>query len=82
MKTVRISKLSKIYTSIAFDGCHKIYLIGNETQAAEAQRYGYEIFPIGELARIYDNSCPLRFVSNWGLKERIITQCQKGKILP
>jgi len=63
--------------SIAFDGCHKIYLQADETQTNEMLGFGYGegdsplvlISSIGEAAAYvavkhwFDTSCSLRFIS-------------------
>ena len=51
----------------AFDGCHKIYLLENDAEEANARELGYNIHPINELRQAYEGSCSLRFISNWPL---------------
>jgi hypothetical protein len=58
--------------AIAFDTCHKIYIIGDETELEKMRGYGYEMIITNEemnpaeLAGMvhswYRNSCGLRFV--------------------
>ena len=60
----------------AFDGCHKIYLIESEPDAAEARHSGYDIRPIEELESAYESSCGLRFISNWQLDKSFVGQFQ------
>ena len=49
--------------SIAFDRCHKIYLITDNNEADEAKSYGYELVPVGYLNVI------------WQLRLQLFTQC-------
>lgn len=58
----------------AFDTCHKIYLCESESEIADAKNSGYEIFPIAELPRCYEESCSLRFISNWSLSTQYVSQ--------
>ena len=54
-------------THFAYDGCHKIYLL---TSAADVFRMfdagweGEDMYPISELPEIWEETCPLRFISN------------------
>jgi len=57
-----------------YDGCHKIYIIEDPQDEAEAKSYGYEIMKIEELKDVYETSCELRFIYNWKL-----TECYAGQ---
>jgi hypothetical protein len=58
---------------IAFDGCHKIYVLMDDEQMAEMKECGYDpLIPaeghttdelLGMLMEWYENSCGLRFIS-------------------
>ena len=58
---------------IAFDGCHKIYVLMDDTQMALMKEYEYDpLIPagghtpdelLGMLMEWYENSCGLRFIS-------------------
>lgn len=68
---------------IAWDGCHKIYLITTQNQAAEAFGYGYKLLDVSEIKRVYEESCPLRFIDFWNvdaIKHPVIPQCHDGEI--
>ena len=53
---------------LAYDGCHKIYFLTDEEHAADAAKCGYKpFFKSAELRKIIQDSCPLVFVSKWGL---------------
>ena len=54
---------------LAWDGCHKIYLLGNPVRVASAVINGYETYPASEIRQIIVDSCFLVFVSNWGLDD-------------
>ena len=62
----------------AYDGCHKIYLIEDEKDKADAISIGYEILPITELKKTYKNSCSLKFIKNWKLNKRFVEQFEKA----
>lgn len=55
---------------IAWDGCHKIYVLMDDEQVAEMVKYGYEPIKQGEgdflalLQSWYNSSCPLRFIQS------------------
>lgn len=58
--------------SIAFDGCHKIYVLLDSEQTALMREYGYEwVVPVSDrnaaletLSDWYEDSCGLRFISS------------------
>ena len=58
----------------AYDGCHKIYIIEDETDLDKAINTGYNIYPIEILPDTYENSCELRFISNWKLDKQYVAQ--------
>lgn len=59
---------------IAYDGCHKIYIIEDEEDEKRAKKLGYLIYPIKNLQKIYELSCELRFISNWKLTTFYVPQ--------
>ncbi|NBW21396.1 MAG: hypothetical protein EBR82_76905, partial [Caulobacteraceae bacterium] len=60
----------------AYEGCHKIYLIENQNDFEDARSSGYSIYPICQLEQTYEDSCDLRFISNWGLSKQYVRQFQ------
>jgi hypothetical protein len=54
----------------AYEGCHKIYVLGSNDDFEQAVRYGYDIYPIEEIKKIYNNSCSLRFIHPWSLHDK------------
>ena len=60
--------------SFAYDGCHKIYLCESGMDVAEAMKMGYDILPIEMLEEIYNESCSLKFISNWQLSKQFVPQ--------
>lgn len=62
--------------SFAYDGCHKIYLCESGMDVAEASETGYDIMPIEMLKEIYDESCCLKFISNWKLNKYFVQQSE------
>lgn len=63
--------------AIAYDGCHKIYIIQKQDEISEAKNCGYAIYPMEKLEDLYKQSCPLKFVSSWDLKKKYIRQGEK-----
>ena len=61
---------------IAYNGCHKIYIVVGHGEMDEAREAGYEIHPANEetLWRLFEGSCFLRFVQRWDLTKNIIPQ--------
>lgn len=65
----------------AYDGCHKIYILEDESDESEALDYGYEILPINLLKEKYNESCDLKFIRNWKLDKLYARQFENAKIL-
>ena len=64
-------------THFAYDGCHKIYLIGGVEDMAAMLDYGYgsgDILPVSELARVWEETCFLRFISWADLSGNVVSQ--------
>lgn len=57
-----------------YDGCHKIYLCDTPEGKAQLEEYGYDFYPIEDLATCYMESCGLRFISDAMLTKQYITQ--------
>lgn len=78
---MKISGIEIKEKKFAYDGCHKIYLIGNSKSEKEARSYGYEIYPVADgknLIEAFVYSCSLRFIDVWNDKfESIIPQFEK-----
>ena len=77
-------------TEFAWDGCHKIYLLDNG-DADKNSKYagymlskngeaGYKVLPVSELQRVWDQSCPLRFINNWALDKNYVPQCYEKPV--
>lgn len=58
----------------AYDGCHKIYILEDNSDLLEALRDGYRVHSIKDLEKIYKNSCELKFISNWKLNATYVGQ--------
>ena len=66
-------------TEFAWDGCHKIYLLDNG-DADKNGKAGYKVLPVSELQRVWDQSCPLRFINNWALDKNYVPQCYEKPV--
>lgn len=63
---------------IAWDGCHKIYIVASERDQEEAVRLNYNLYELDQLPKIWEESCPLKFISPWGLNTNY--NAYKGEI--
>lgn len=67
-----------------YDGCHKIYIIEDYEDLASCQECwgelvnGRDLFDISLLEDCYNNSCSLRFISNWKLDKRYVKQFEEN----
>lgn len=64
-----IEKIEAIEESglpVAFDGCHKIYFLEDDGRRAQAESFGYAIYPAVLIKELIAQSCFLVFVSRWG----------------
>lgn len=41
---------------------------------------GYKVLPVSELQRVWDQSCPLRFINNWALDKNYVPQCYEKPV--
>ena len=64
--------------TVAYDGCHKLYVCEDEKDIREAQETGYEVHSISELPYLYRNSCGLRFIKNWKLSKGYCGQFEEA----
>lgn len=74
---MRINGNEVVGKEFAYDGCHKMYIIENESDRATAFENGYEendIMDISELERTYGDSCSLKFISNMKLDKMYVEQ--------
>ena len=76
---MKINNKEVEFKKIAYDGCHKIYLIQDEKDEKEALEYGYDFYDSTKLKELWDESCPLRFISTWKL-ERIVNQFEEMEV--
>ena len=75
---MKIKGKEVVGVAFAYDGCHKIYVVEDRKDIDEAFAYGYTILPLSVLKTTYDNSCSLRYISNWKMTVSYIKQGKKG----
>ncbi len=78
-----IRTLTPDATEFAYDGCHKIYLISTAEDRAEMVDCGYgcDIRPVSELPDVWEETCPLRFISPADLVgPNYVEQCESADI--
>lgn len=68
-KYVKINGKMVYDNTFAYDNCHKIYILETLEDKLEAIKLGYKITLIEDIEKVYNNSCPLRFINNWKLTE-------------
>lgn len=73
---------TKIKTNgyFAYDNCHKIYIIEDNEDLKKALKIGYDIYDIKEIEEKYNNSCSLKFISNWKLDKQYIKQFEENVV--
>lgn len=71
---MKINNKEVIGDKFAYDGCHKIYIIEDEKDRKDAEEYDYQIFDLKDIQNVYENSCELKFISNWKLDKRYVNQ--------
>lgn len=71
-------------TEFAYDGCHKIYLIDSPEDRQRMLDCGYteegDILPVSELPDVWDETCPLRFISSADLEHEYVPQCEDAEV--
>lgn len=75
---MRINGKQVIGDYYAYDNCHKIYIIEDEDDMKQAKEYGYSIYDIKTLQRAFEDSCSLRFISNWKLDKNYVRQFESA----
>lgn len=63
----------------AYDGCHKIYILESEKDVKQAMKYGYRLYPVMELQKTYEDSCPLKFIENLNFDKQYVKQGQNAR---
>ena len=76
---MKINNMEVIGKSFAYDNCHKIYIIEDEEDLKQAQEIGYNILDIEDIKKTYEDSCSLRFISNWKLNKNYVNQFENAE---
>lgn len=71
---MKINNQDTTAKAFAYDGCHKIYLLEKDEHWQEASESGYTILPIEKLIQTFEDSCDLRFISDWALSRQFVRQ--------
>ena len=58
----------------------KYILLKMKKDEQEAYNMGYELYILDILEKIYNTSCPLRFISNWKLDKCYVAQGEENVI--
>ena len=68
----KIAFIEKSGFTLAFDGCHKIYVMENPQDQEDMFQYGYDrtdFHPASEIRRLINQSCGLVFVHPASLRD-------------
>ena len=57
-----------------FDGCHKFFICNSPEEGEQLSRWNYEIHPMEDLPRLWEGSCPARFISSANLEHQYVRQ--------
>lgn len=64
---------------VAYDGCHKLYILEDLEDVKQAKELGYTIYDdVVYVEDLYATSCELRFISNWKLDKNYVKQFEKA----
>lgn len=61
---------------VAFDGCHKFYIIEDGDDQNMMLEYDYNLYDISQLPHLYETACPLKFIHNAKLTKTYAEQCE------
>lgn len=75
---LEINGRTVIGNAFAYDRCHKIYILEDVEDYKNAIKLGYKICLLRTIEEIYNNSCSLRFISNWKLTEKYVGQFENA----
>lgn len=75
---MKINGIEIIGESVAYEGCHKLYVCEDNNDIREAQECGYTVYPINNLPLLYDSSCNLKFINNWKLDKTYCKQFEEA----
>ena len=67
-------KLESNDNLIAYDGCHKFYVLENYEEGKQAINQGWNILTFDHFIKEWPNSCCLRFLRNWNLTKCYVKQ--------
>ncbi len=62
----------------AFNGCHKIYIVANRAERTAALQMGYKVYGLNKLQNVWNNTCPMRFISQWDLSDYYVKQGEQA----
>lgn len=63
---------------VAFDGCHKFYVIEDDDDQQMMLEYGYTLYDITQLPHLYSMACPLKFIHNAKLTTTYVEQFENA----
>lgn len=69
-------------TLFVYDDCHKIYIVEDKEDIESVKKMWGEktiFYNIDELPKIWEETCPLRFISNWKLDKQFVRQFKGAK---
>ena len=83
MKRLYINNVLVNGVAFVYDNCHKIYIIesiADVENVLDVWGNNETFYRLEDLEDIYNNSCSLRFISNWKLDKQYVTQFEEDVI--
>jgi hypothetical protein len=65
----RLDLIEKSGCHIAWDGCHKLYLLPDNATVRSALEAEYDVYPAIQIKDLWESSCSLRFINRWGRED-------------
>lgn len=59
----KLQHIERMPHQIAFDGCHKMYVMDSPEAEEEAREIGYDFYPASQVRDLNERSCGLVFVN-------------------
>lgn len=63
----KLQHIEQMPHQIAFDGCHKLYVLDSPAAIEDAVDIGYDLYPAAQVRDLIAQSCGLVFVNRWAL---------------
>lgn len=75
---MKINGKEVVGKSVAYEGCHKLYICEDKQDELMMLSLGYKVYPIEMLEELYEHSCSLRFISNAKFDKSYVKQFERA----